>query len=260
MLKLERPLVVFDIESTGVLPRRDRIIELAAIKVMPDGTEVSKCWLMNPGVKIPPETTAIHGISDEIVKDCPTFADKAEEIFAFFDGCDLSGFNADRFDIPCLEEEFARVGMNFAPSARKHVDVQRIYHKKEPRDLSAAVRFYLDRDHAGAHGAEADARATLDVLKAQMSRYADLPQTVGEMDEYLVPHDPLNADRMGMLRWRDGELTVNFGKKKGEPLKRLMLNEPNFLRWMLKGDFDTEVKMIVRDLMDNGRLPPAPKM
>lgn len=260
MLKLERPLVVFDIESTGVLPRRDRIIELAAIKVMPDGTEVSKCWLMNPGVKIPPETTAIHGISDEIVKDCPTFADKAEEIFAFFDGCDLSGFNADRFDIPCLEEEFARVGMNFAPSARKHVDVQRIYHKKEPRDLSAAVRFYLGRDHAGAHGAEADARATLDVLKAQMSRYADLPQTVGEMDEYLVPHDPLNADRMGMLRWRDGELTVNFGKKKGEPLKRLMLNEPNFLRWMLKGDFDTEVKMIVRDLMDNGRLPPAPKM
>ncbi len=260
MLKLERPLVVFDIESTGVLPRRDRIIELAAIKVMPDGTEVSKCWLMNPGVKIPPETTAIHGISDEIVKDCPTFADKAEEIFAFFDGCDLSGFNADRFDIPCLEEEFARVGMNFAPSARKHVDVQRIYHKKEPRDLSAAVRFYLDRDHTGAHGAEADARATLDVLKAQMSRYADLPQTVGEMDEYLVPHDPLNADRMGMLRWRDGELTVNFGKKKGEPLKRLMLNEPNFLRWMLKGDFDTEVKMIVRDLMDNGRLPPAPKM
>ncbi|MBO7237028.1 MAG: 3'-5' exonuclease [Kiritimatiellae bacterium] len=258
-LKLVRPLVVFDIESTGVSPRKDRIIELAAIKLMPDGEEISKCWLMNPGVPIPPETTAIHGISDEIVKDCPTFADKAEEIFEFFRGCDLSGFNADRFDIPCLEEEFARVGMAFAPSARKHVDVQRIYHKKEPRDLSAAVRFYLGRNHDGAHGAEADTRATLEVLKAQMAKYSDLPATVDEMDEYLVPHDPMNADRAGTLRWKDGELTINFGKKKGESLKKLLLNEPNYLKWILKGDFDTEVRMIIKDLLDNGRLPPAPK-
>lgn len=258
-LKLTRPLVVFDIESTGVSPRKDRIIELAAIKLMPDGEEISKCWLMNPTVPIPPETTAIHGISDEIVKDCPTFADKAEEIFEFFRDCDLSGFNADRFDIPCLEEEFARVGMAFAPSARKHVDVQRIYHKKEPRDLSAAVRFYLGRNHDGAHGAEADTRATLEVLKAQMAKYTDLPQTVDEMDEYLVPHDPLNADRAGTLRWKDGELTINFGKKKGESLKKLLLNEPNYLKWILKGDFDTEVRMIIKDLLDNGRLPPAPQ-
>ena len=258
MLKLERPLVVFDIESTGVLPRRDRIIELAAIKVMPDGTEVSKCWLMNPGVKIPPETTAIHGISDEIVKDCPTFADKAEEIFAFFDGCDLSGFNADRFDIPCLEEEFARVGMNFAPSARKHVDVQRIYHKKEPRDLSAAVQFYCGRDHAGAHGAEADARATLDVLKAQMAKYDDLPKTTAELDEYLVPRDPLNADRMGLLRWTGGRLCVNFGKKKGTPLMELFTHERNWLKWFAKGNFETDARMIVQDLLDLGRLPPMP--
>jgi DNA polymerase-3 subunit epsilon len=258
-LKLVRPLVVFDIESTGVSPRKDRIIELAAIKLMPDGEEISKCWLMNPGVPIPPETTAIHGISDEIVKDCPTFADKAEEIFEFFRGCDLSGFNADRFDIPCLEEEFARVGMAFAPSTRKHVDVQRIYHKKEPRDLSAAVRFYLGRNHDGAHGAEADTRATLEVLKAQMAKYSDLPATVDEMDEYLVPHDPMNADRAGTLRWKDGELTINFGKKKGESLKKLLLNEPNYLKWILKGDFDTEVRMIIKDLLDNGRLPPAPQ-
>lgn len=258
-LKLIRPLVVFDIESTGVSPRKDRIIELAAIKLMPNGEEISKCWLMNPGVPIPPETTAIHGISDEIVKDCPTFADKAKEIFEFFRDCDLSGFNADRFDIPCLEEEFARVGMAFAPSARKHVDVQRIYHKKEPRDLSAAVRFYLGRNHDGAHGAEADTRATLEVLKAQMAKYTDLPQTVDEMDEYLVPHDPLNADRAGTLRWKDGELTINFGKKKGESLKKLLLNEPNYLKWILKGDFDTEVRMIIKDLLDNGRLPPAPQ-
>ncbi len=257
-LKLSRPLIVFDIESTGVSPRKDRIIELAAIKVTPEGEEISKCWLMNPGVAIPPETTAIHGISDDIVKDCPTFADNAEEIFDFFRDCDLSGFNADRFDIPCLEEEFARVGMAFAPSMRKHVDVQRIFHKKEPRDLSAAVKYYLSRNHDGAHGAEADTRATLEVLKAQMERYSDLPQTVEEMDDFLVPRDPMNADRQGMLRWRDGELTVNFGKKKGESLKKLLLNEPNFLKWIVKGDFDTEVRMIVSDLLENGRLPPPP--
>ncbi len=259
MLKLDKPLVVFDIESTGVSPRKDRIIELAAIKVLPDGTEESKCWLLNPTVPIPPETTAIHGISDEIVANCPTFADKAKEIFDFFKDCDLSGFNADRFDIPCLEEEFARVGMNFLPSQRRHVDVQRIYHRMEPRDLSAAVRFYLGRDHAGAHGAEADTRATLEVLKAQLSRYEALPKTTAEMDEFLVPHDPLNADRMGMLRWKNGELTVNFGKKKGETLKNLLLNEPNYLKWIVKGDFDTEVRMIVKDLLENGRLPTPPK-
>ena len=258
-LKLERPLVVFDIESTGTSPRRDRIIELAAIKVMPDGSEESRCWLLNPTIPIPPETTAIHGITDEIVAYCPTFEEKAEEIFNFFLGCDLSGFNADRFDIPCLEEEFARVGLNFAASARRHVDVQRIYHRMEPRDLTAAVRFYCDRDHAGAHGAEADTRATLDVLKAQMERYPSLPRDVDAMDEYLVPRDPLNADRNGLLRWKGGELCVNFGKKKGEPLKKLMLSEPNYLRWLIKGDFDSEVRMIVKDLLDNGRLPPAPK-
>jgi DNA polymerase-3 subunit epsilon len=181
-----------------------------------------------------------------------------DEIFEFFRDCDVSGFNADRFDIPCIEEEFARVGMNFSASSRRHVDVQRIYHRKEPRDLSAAVRFFLGRDHAGAHGAEADTRATLEVLKAQMEKYPDLPRDVAEMDEFLVPHDPLNADRSGTLRWRDGVLCVNFGKKKGEPLTKLLVNEPNFLRWMLKGDFDVEARMIIQDLLDNGRLPPPP--
>ena len=257
-LSLDKPLVVFDIESTGISPRKDRIIELAAIKVMPDGSEIEQCWLLNPTIPIPPETTAIHGISDEIVKDCPTFAEKADEIFAFFEGCDVSGFNADRFDIPCLEEEFARTGRNFASSSRRHVDVQRIYHKMEPRDLTSAVRLYLGRDHAGAHGAEADTRATLEVLKAQMARYPQLPKTSAEMDEYLAPRDPMNADRNGLLRWVDGELTVNFGRKKGESLRRLLINEPNYLRWIVKGDFDTEVRAIVRDLLDNGRLPPKP--
>ena len=259
-LELDRPLVVFDIESTGVNPRQDRIIELAALRVEPDGTETSKCWLLNPGVKIPPETTAIHGITDEIVKDCPTFADMAEDIWRFFKGCDLSGFNCDRFDVPCLEEEFARTGRNFGASQRRHVDVQRIYHRMEPRDLSAAVRFYLGRDHAGAHGAEADTRATVEVLKAQLAKYPALPKTTAEMDEYLVPRDPLNADRTGLIRWQNGAWCVNFGKKKGTPLKELFLHEQNFLKWFVKGNFETDARMIVQDLLERGVLPPAPKI
>ncbi len=259
-LKLDKPLIVFDIESTGLSPRQDRIIELAAIKVTPDGSEIEKSWLLNPTVRIPPETTKIHGITDEIVKNCPTFKERAEEIFEFFRDCDLSGFNADRFDIPCLEEEFARVGLNFAASARRHVDVQRIYHRMEPRDLSAAVQFYLGRTHDGAHGAEADTRATLEVLKAQMRKYPSLPGDVAAMDEYLAPHDPRNADRNGMLRWVNGELTINFGRKKGAVLRKMLLDDPGYLRWIIKGDFDTEVRMIVRDLFENGRLPPRPQI
>ena len=259
-LKLDRPLVVFDIESTGVNARQDRIIELAAIRVDPDGTETEKCWLLNPGVPIPAETTEIHGITDDIVKDCPTFAEAAAEIEEFFRGCDLSGFNADRFDIPCLEEEFARVGRNFGSGDRRHVDVQRIYHKKEPRDWTAAVRFYCGRDHAGAHGAEAGTRATLDVLKAQLAKYPDLPKTTAEMDEFLVPRDPLNADRKGLLRWINGALCVNFGQKKGVKLTDLFVHEKNWLKWFVKGNFETDARMIVNDLLEKGILPKPPKL
>ena len=259
-LELDRPLVVFDIESTGVNPRQDRIIELAAVKLYPDGREETKTWLLNPTAKIPPETTAIHGITDDIVKDCPTFSEKADEIYSYFDGCDLSGFNADRFDIPCLEEEFARVGRDFGASRRRHIDVQRIYHRMEPRDLTAAVRFYLGRDHLGAHGAEADAKATAEVLKAQMVKYPDLPKTSGDMDEYLVPRDPLNADRRGLLRWVNGELCVNFGQKKGARLRDLFAHERNWLKWFVKGNFETDARMIVSDLLEKGVLPVPPKL
>lgn len=258
-IKLDRPLVVFDIESTGVSPRKDRIIELAAVRVNVDGSEERKVWLLNPTVHIPEETTQIHGIADEDVKDCPTFADRAGEIFEFFEGADLSGFNADRFDIPCIEEEFARVGVNFAAAARRHVDVQRIFHRMEPRDLTAAVKFYCDRPHTGAHGAEDDTVATLEVLKAQLARYPSLPRDVASLDEWIAPHDPLNADRGGLFRWKEGQWTVNFGKKKGESLKKLMINEPNFLKWMVKGDFDADARMIAADALE-GRLPPPPQL
>ena len=257
-LNLDRPLVVFDLETTGLFPKRDRIIELGAIKVSPDGAEEERCWLLNPTVHIPEETTAIHGISDETVKDCPTFAERVDEIYAFFEGCDLAGFNSDRYDIPCLEEEFARAGRNLAVSSRRCIDVQRIYHRMEPRDLTSAVRLYLGRDHAGAHGAEADARATLEVLKAQTARYPALPKTSEEMSEFLSPRDPNAIGRNHEFLWRNGELLVNFGKRKGEALRRFLLREQNYLRWILKGDFDTEVKAVVRDLLEHGRLPTPP--
>lgn len=259
-LVLDRPLVVFDIESTGVVPRQDRIIELAAIRVEPDGTETEKCWLLNPGIPIPPETTAIHGITDEIVKDCPTFADAVAEIETFFAGCDVSGFNSDRFDVPCLEAEFERVGKVFDDGTRRHVDVQRIYHKMEPRDLSAAVRFYCGRDHEGAHGAEADTRATLDVLKAQLAKYTELPKTTVEMDQYLVPHDPLNADRQGLFRWVNGNLCVNFGQKKGEKLTDLFIHGQKWLKWFVNGNFAPDARAIVKNLLDKGVLPPKPSI
>ena len=268
-IPLKRPLVVFDLETTGLFPRKDRIVEIAAVRMNPDGTEDRLEHLVNPEMAIPPETTAIHGIDDKMVRNCPTFRELADEIYAFFDGCDVAGFNSDRYDIPCLESEFVRVGRNFSAAVVNRLDVQRIYHKMEPRDLSAAVQFYCNRSHDGAHGALADAVATRDVLAAQLvranapgndgDRYAVLKgKDIEELDGYFVPHDPLNADRSGMFRWRDGILYVNFGKKKGTPLKTIMLKEPSFLRWIVKGDFDPDVKAIAADALE-GRLPRPPK-
>ncbi len=266
-IELERPLVVFDLETTGLFPRRDRIVEIAAVKMNVDGTEETLEHLINPEMPIPPETSKIHGITDEMVKGCPTFRDLAKEIYAFFEGCDVAGFNSDRYDIPCLEESFYRVGMNLGAAIVNRVDVQRIYHKMEPRDLSAAVSFYCNRSHDGAHGALADAVATRDVLAAQLARanaadaadrYAAFAgKSIAEIDDYLVPHDPMNADRNGMFRWRDGILYVNFGKKKGTPLKTIMLHEPNYLKWIVNGEFDTDVKAIAADALE-GRLPSPP--
>ena len=219
-IKLDRSLIVFDIEATGISARADRIIELAAIRIDPDGTETSGYWLLNPGVPIPVETTAIHGITDEIVRGLPTFKDKALEILTFFGESDLAGFNAGRFDIPMLAEEFTRAGIPFEADRRRLLDAQRIFHTKEPRDLSAALNFYCERKHADAHGAEADVRATLDVLLGQFKRYPDLPQDMETLDRTFNPIDPFNADRSGRLRWVDGEVTVNFGKKKGLQLVR----------------------------------------
>lgn len=256
-IKLDRPLAVFDIESTGISPRADRIIELAVIRIEPDGTETKKCWLVNPTIPIPVETTAVHGITDEIVKDCPTFAQVVHQVDAFLKGCDLGGFNVLRFDIPMLSEEFVRAGLTLDVDNRRVLDAQRIFHLKEPRDLSAALRFFCGRDHTDAHGAEADARATLDVIKGEFAKYADLPLDMETLDRQFNATDPFNADRGGRLRWVEGELTINFGKKKGAKLKELVAGDTSYLKWILRGDFPMDTRKIVQDAID-GIYPPPP--
>ena len=256
-LKLDRPLVIFDIESTGVSPRADRIIELAVIRIEPDGGERIGHWLVNPTIPIPVESTAVHGITDDIVKDCPTFAQIAGEVDAWLKGCDLGGYNVIRFDIPMLAEEFHRAGLDLDVDSRRVLDAQRIYHQKEPRDLSAALRFFCGREHRDAHGAEADTRATLDVIKGQFRKYPDLPRDLETLDRQFNATDPFNADRGGRLRWVDGELTINFGKKKGARVKDLAASDPGYLKWMLRGDFPMDTRKIVQDALD-GSFPPPP--
>ena len=256
-IKLDRPLAIFDIESTGVSPRADRIIELAIIRIEPDGSETQKYWLVNPTIPIPVETTAIHGITDDIVKDCPTFAQVAQQVDAYLKGCDLGGFNVLRFDIPMLNEEFVRAGFNLDVDNRRVLDAQRIFHMREPRDLAAALRFFCGREHTDAHGAEADTRATLDVIKGEFLKYPDLPLDMESLDRLLNATDPFNADRGGRLRWVDGELTINFGKKKGAKLKDLVTEDSGYLKWILRGDFPMDTRKIVQDALD-GRFPPPP--
>lgn len=256
-MTLHRPLAVFDIESTGVSPRVDRIIELAVIRIHPDGRIDNRTWLVNPTLPIPLETTAIHGISDAHVADCPTFAEVAREILDYFENCDLAGFNVDRFDIPMLCEEFLRAGIFFDVDSRRVIDAQKIFHQREPRNLAAALAFYCKEEHTDAHGALADAEATLKVLGGQLARYDDLPRDIEALDRLLNPRDPFAADRSGKLRWQDGEIVIHFGRKKGKKLRDLVEQDPGFLKWILKNDFPMDTRKIVEDAL-NGRFPDPP--
>ncbi|MDD5705713.1 MAG: 3'-5' exonuclease [Kiritimatiellae bacterium] len=256
-VSLDRPLAVLDIESTGISPRADRIIELAVIRLEPDGRETPAYWLVNPTIPIPIESTAVHGIAYEHVKSCPTFAQVAPKVAAFLDNCDLAGFNAARFDIPMLSEEFMRAGVAFDADSRRVLDAQRIFHVKEPRDLSAALRFFCGIEHTDAHGAEADARATLEVLRGEFRKYPDLPQNMEALDRVFNAVDPFNADRGGRIRWVDGEMTINFGKKKGQKVRDLVRDDSGFLKWMLRGDFPLDTRRLIQNALD-GVFPPPP--
>ena len=256
-LHLYRPLAVFDIEATGLNIRTDRVVELSIIRVAADWTEQTQTWLLNPTIPIPVESTAIHGITDADVAGCPTFSDVVDEIDAFLADCDLAGYNLIHFDIPILQEEFLRCGRELDIDSRRILDAQRIFHAMEPRDLTAALKFFCGRELVDAHGAEADARATLDVIKGEFEKY-DLPSDMEEVDRRFNARDPLNADRAGRFRWVNGELCVNFGKKKGVSIRQLLENDPGFLKWITKGDFPSDTRQIAADALD-GHLPDLPR-
>lgn len=264
-VKLNRPLVVFDIESTGTSPRADRIVELAAIRLNVDGTRDEKLWRLNPQIEIPPEVVAIHHITNEDVAFCPTFAEVAFEIYTFFEGCDLAGYSAGYFDAQILNEEFLRCNiLDFHPEGRRLLDAQKIYHKREPRDLTAALKFYCGKDLGDqAHGAMADTRATLEVLIGQFKRYEDLPRDMDALDKMFNPLDPLNVDRMGRWRWINGEVCVNFGKKKGTKLVDLANDKvPDgkaFLKWMIKSDFPEDTRSVAEKAL-RGYFPTRPAL
>jgi len=259
MLKLElkRPLAVFDIEATGTSPRGDRIIELAIVKLMPDGMRFARTFRVNPGIPVPPAATAIHGIFDADVADCPQFAEVAGDILELFADCDIAGYNVTRFDIPMLTEEFLRADMRFSTEGRRIIDVQRIFHRREPRDLSAALSYYCDEIHSDAHGAESDVMATIRVLEAQFERYPDLPRDMDELNEYCNPRDPDWVDGTGKLKWVNNVIVLNFGRKKGVTLRDLVKRDPGFIKWMLKSDFPRDTREIVANAME-GKWPRQP--
>jgi DNA polymerase-3 subunit epsilon len=256
-LALTRPLAVFDIESTGPLPVHDRIIELAVGVVSPAGEAAYHCWLVNPGIPIPPEASAVHGIADADVAGCPPFAAIATDVAAVMTGSDVAGFNVARFDVTMLVTEFGRAGVS-APIDKntRIVDAYRIFVQREPRDLAAAVRFYCPGVEAfRAHRAGADVDATARVLLGQLDRYAgDLPADVGGLHDICDPRDPSWLDDSGKIVWRDGEARISFGKQAGRTLRELAASDPGFLRWMLTRDFGPDVLSIVSAALE-GRFP-----
>lgn len=258
LLPLDRPVVVLDTEATGTNPRTDRIVEIACVKIGPDGRHERWVRRVYPEVRIPPAAIAIHGIRDEDVAALPPFKRIASELAAFLEGCDLAGYNITGFDLPILRVEFLRSGVPFDITNRRFLDAQRIFFAREPRHLSAAARFYCRLEHEGAHGALADAEMTLKVLVGQLERYAELPRSVAELHELYCAGLDCDMDPEGRFRLIRGEPTVNFGRNRGRTLKEISRAEPGFLRWILKGDFSQPVKEIARQYLPPEPVPPPP--
>ncbi|MDE6049451.1 MAG: 3'-5' exonuclease [Paramuribaculum sp.] len=240
-LKLNRPIIFFDLETTGTDILNDRIVEISLIKVNPDGTELERTRRINPERKIPAEATAVHGITDEDVADEPKFSQVAHSLADIFTGCDIGGFNSNRFDVPMLDQEFQRAGVKFDFTEVKFVDVQTIFHKKEPRNLIAAYRFYCSKDLEGAHSANADIRATYEVLKSQLDKYPDLENDISFLSDY--SSHTRNVDFMGRLIYDDNKREIiNFGKYKGKLAEEVLLRDPSYYSWILNGDFAQNTK------------------
>lgn len=246
-LKLTRPLAFVDLETTGVNFAKDRIVEIAVLKLMPDGQVHEKQTRVNPTIPIPPAVTAIHGITDEDVKDAPTFEQIAKQYFIFLDECDLAGFNSTRFDFPILLEEFHRAGVIFDICTRKFIDVQRIYHVMEPRNLAAAYRYYCDKELVGAHGAMADVKATFEVLKAQLDRYPEnLKNDIEFLHEFSKDGDYVD---LGKRMYYDNNVEMfNFGKHKGKSVTDVFTTEPSYYDWLLKSEFPLDFKEKIKGI------------
>lgn len=246
-LQLKRPLVFFDLETTGVDTVNDRIVEVSMIKIMPDGEEIVRTRRINPQMHIPEQATAIHGITDEMVKDAPTFAQVAKSMAQFIEGCDFGGFNSNRFDLPMLVEEFLRAGVDVDFKRRKFIDVQNIFHKMEQRTLVAAYRFYCDKDLTDAHSAEADTRATYEVLKAQLDRYPDLKNDVDALAEFSARGE--TVDYAGRIVYNDKGVEVfAFGKHRGKAVSEVFEMEPSYYSWMMNGDFPLYTKKVITEI------------
>jgi len=256
-LNLTRPLAFFDLETTGTNVVADRIVEIAIYKVMPDGSGEGFTRLVNPGIPIPAEVTAIHGIKDEDVSTAPTFAQLAPTLERFLANCDLAGYNSNKFDVPMLIEEFLRCGINFDVKKRRLIDVQNIFHKMEPRTLKAAYKFYCGKEHESAHQAQSDTRATYEILLAQLERYRNAEYTdndgktsipiANDMDAlYRFSFNQQHADLVGHIGIsRQGKEIFNFGKHKGREVEEVFNKEPQYYDWMMNADFPLSTKNVI---------------
>lgn len=242
-LKLHKPLCIFDLETTGIDISKDRIVEICILKVNPDASRESKTWLINPEMHIPEKASEVHGIYDEDVADKPTLKDIAPQIMQMLSGADLGGFNSNRFDVPLLAEELLRVGIDFDLSKIKLVDAQVIYHKMEPRNLSAAYKFYCDKTLENAHSAEADTLATFEILDAQVEKYQDIPNDISSLSE--ISYHNKFADLAGNIIYNENGVEVfNFGKYKGQPVAEVFKKDIGYYGWIQNADFPRYTKKV----------------
>lgn len=246
-LALKNPIIFFDLETTGTNILRDRIVEISYIKVMPSGNETERTLRINPGMPIPAEATAIHHITDDDVKNAPPFKQVAQELANVFLGCDIAGFNSNRFDVPMLMEEFLRTGVNIDLSRRKFVDVQTIFHKMEQRTLIAAYKFYCGKDLTEAHSANADTRATYEVLKAQLDHYPSLKNDIAFLSDFSSQNK--NVDLMGRIIYNEaGKEVFNFGKYKGQLVEDVFRRDIGYYSWMMQGEFPANTKQVITNI------------
>jgi len=254
-LKLDRPLAFIDVETTGLKPYSDRIVELSILKIHPDGREEYKSHRVNPGVPIPPEATAVHGITDADVAGESMFQQYAKSVRDFLEGCDIAGFNVIKFDLPFLEAEFRRVGIEFTRKDRAFIDSQVLYHQLDPRNLEAAYMKYCGKDMVNAHRAEEDAKAAAEVLEGQLEMHEDLPRNVLGLCALCYEMGKNYVDADGKFIWVEGEVVCNFGKKyKGSKLRDIAEEDPSYLSWIASADFSPEVREIAIKAL-NGEFP-----